>query len=684
MRDMLYALLVRPVHLFFLLAFFSVTASGAPAFTCGGAETPTPPFSLALIAGNDYGPGMRDARGFDARFSAPANIVRDRHGNLFVADSGNHTIRKILHDLSVETFVGRPGVRGHLDGRGSDALLTAPVYLGIDASDNLYVTDQVHHSLRRITPDGKVSTLAGSAGTPGDADGIGAGARFNKPAGVTADTAGNVYVADTGNAVIRKVSPVGLVTTYAGIRGDRRITDGRTQEATFIGPLAIANDLQGKLYVADGYFGFSEPNSLANQSVIRRLDPANTITLFGTLLRSQSTAPPSPAPRLGRVTSMAADSGGSLYLADGLLHRVSQQGQSALLLARSPGMLNLAAGVAVDSERNLYFTDAGDHVVRMRRPDGSTVSLAGAALQLGADNGIGRAARFNGPRGIAIDVGGNVYVADVYNHVIRKVSPDGIVSTLAGRPGVSGYQDGPASAALFNFPYDVAVGPNGSVYVADSVNNAVREISPRGIVSTIRSSAVAGDSSGEVRPTSNFSDPRGIATDREGNLFVADHGSQTIRKVSLAGAITIVAGRAGQSGYVDGPAAEARFSNLVDIDVYRDGTLFVIDNGTIRKIDRSGMVTTMAGISGKVGLADGPGTVARFFAPSSIVVDGIGTVYVSDSFNHRIRRVSPTGVVSTLAVPSGENLYLPSGLIVTGPCSMVVSAGQGVFRLAPK
>ncbi|MCG2792970.1 MAG: T9SS type A sorting domain-containing protein [Weeksellaceae bacterium] len=258
-------------------------------------------------------------------------------------------------------------------------------------------------------------------------------------------------------------------------------------------------------------------------------------------------------------------------------------------------------------------------------------------------DGTGTAAQFYYPFGVATDASGNVYVADYYNSKIRKITAAGVVTTLAGSTG--GYADGIGTAAKFYYPYGIAVDAGGNVYVADYGNNRIRKITPTGVVTTLAGSA-QGYADG-IGTAAQFSYPTGVAVDTSGNVFVADTFNNKIRKISSAGVVTTVAGST--QGYIDGTGTLAQFYNPTGIEVDASGNLYVADyaNHKIRKVTPAGVVTTLAGSI--AGYTDGAGTAAQFNAPAGVALDTSGNVYVADTNNNKIRKISSTGLVTTLA-----------------------------------
>ncbi len=290
-----------------------------------------------------------------------------------------------------------------------------------------------------------------------------------------------------------------------------------------------------------------------------------------------------------------------------------------------------STGVAVDAAGNVYVADNYNHRIRKVSPTGVVTTLAGSTQ--GYADGTGAAAQCNNPSGVAVDVAGNVYVADWGNNRIRKVSPAGVVTTLAG--STQGYADGTGAAAKFDGPVGVAVDAAGNVYAADSSNRRICKVSPAGVVTTL-----AGSTKGYADGTgaaAKFDDPAGVAVDASGNVYVADWGNNRIRKVSPVGVVTTLAGST--RGYSDGTGASAKFSNPTGVAVDEAGNVYVADwgNNRIRKVSPAGVVTTLAGST--KGYADGTGAAAQFSLPKAVAIDGAGTIYVGDHGNHRIRKI---------------------------------------------
>src|SRR2546426_8131260 len=241
--------------------------------------------------------------------------------------------------------------------------------------------------------------------------------------------------------------------------------------------------------------------------------------------------------------------------------------------------------------------------------------------------------------------------------LIQTVAAQDSVTTLAGQALVSGFANGLGTNVLFSDPAGITIDLNGNRYVADSRNHAIRKIDPKGLVSTLAGTVGTPGHSDGVAAEAQFDSPCGIASDQHGNLFVSDTGNHTIRRIGSSGAVTTVAGIAGQSGFVNGPASSALFSSPLGIKVATNGTIFVSDCGNhlIRAISPSGLVTTLAGNPGLWGSDDGIGSAPRFNGPVGLVLDTEGNVFVSDSNSHTIRKINRNGIVSTWAGIPGSD-----------------------------
>lgn len=313
-------------------------------------------------------------------------------------------------------------------------------------------------------------------------------------------------------------------------------------------------------------------------------------------------------------------------------------------------LFNTPKEVAIDTNGNLYVADSANHLIRKVSPAAVVTTLAGNGT-IGSTDGTETEAQFSTPGGVAVDLSGNIYVADTNNHTIRKVTALGVVTTLAGNSTTSGSADGTGTAAQFYHPGGVAVDASGNLYVADAGNNLIRRVSPSGVVTTIAGSGTPGTANG-TGTDAQFNNPTGIAVDSSGNFIIADTGSHTIRKMTPGGVVTTIAGLAGFSGSQDG--ANPQFNRPQGIATDASGNIYVADtsNHTLRKISATGQTTTIGGSALVPGSAEGT-TLARFTGPVGIAVDAYGNLRVSDA-NHRISLgTAPLEVVTASPMASG-------------------------------
>ncbi|MGL5018769.1 MAG: choice-of-anchor D domain-containing protein [Luteolibacter sp.] len=537
--------------------------------------------AVTTVAGQPGQSGSTDGIGPAARFNNPCGIVADSSGVLFVTDRDNATVRRISNNGVVTTLAGSAGQFGSTNGNGAAARFSSLLGIALlpgmaDGSFTLFVSE--YSAIRKILPDGTVTTFAGDSGISGSLDGTGSNARFRESKGISIDSSGNLYVVDSGNHTIRRITPSSVVTTLAGMPGVWGTSDGTGIAARFYFPAGITiygNDL----IVCDSL-----------KQTIRRVTLAGVTTTF----------------------SGVADMGGS---ADG---------------SSRTALFSFPQGIAVDTAGNTYVADGNR--IRKISPSGSVTTFAGTVAS-GSANGTATSATFNAPKGVAIDSTGNLYVADTGNNMIRKITPAAVVTTLAGRTTPVGNTDGAGTTALFWSPTGIAVGADGSVYVADLGNASVRKVTSSGVVSTVAGSSGSSGSTDGTGSAARFRQPEGIAVDSAGNLFVADTGNHSIRRITPARVVTTFAGASGITGSVDGIAAVARFNNPVGITVSGTGVIHIVDreNNTIRQISSAGTVTTVGGTPGATGSGEGSGTAASFNYPTGLAASADGTLYVTNS-----------------------------------------------------
>ena len=361
-------------------------------------------------------------------------------------------------------------------------------------------------------------------------------------------------------------------------------------------------------------------------------------------------------------------------------------GGKALALTGAVARFNGPRGVAVDANGYIYVADTGNHTIRTSSWVGDFSTLAGLAGASGSVDGTGAVARFNTPRGIVSDRlwPQSLYAADTGNHTIRKISTDGAVTTLAGLAGSLGSADGTGNVARFSSPWGIGVDSTGTVYVADSGNHTIRKITPAGVVTTLAGRAGFSGSADGTGSVARFSSPAGLAVDTGGNIYVADTGNHTIREITPAGVVTTLAGLVGSSGSADGTGTVARFNGPTGIAMDQNWTknVYVADTGnhTIREVTPNGVVTTVAGLAGNAGSSNGVGSAARFQFPDAIAANDVGNIlFVAESQNHDVRRVTTPPNQFWVGLSAGT-VTLFAGEVGIAGSSDANTAGSAVYN----
>ena len=728
--------------------------------------------TISTIAGSghwDYGGDGGPA--IEAHLRHPRGAAVDGAGNVYISDTDNHRIRKVDTEGTISTIAGT-GEWGYSGdgGPASQAKLSEPVGVAMDGDGNVYIADTDNHRIRKVdATSGIITTIAGTGvrGDRGDG-GPAIEAQFSEPHGVALDGDGHVYIADSNNHRIRRVDAfTGTISTIAGTGEESYGGDGGpASEAQLRNPFGMGVGGDGNVYVVDSenrrirvlhpisgltlrtpistqnlsdYFagfdavdyevessgGVVETMSVTGSEVtfaaLRAGQGIITITAIGSDgTRATRTIPVSvdetvlalsytidtltgnsyvldggPATRawLESPRGVAVDAMGNLYIADPGLHRIRRVDAATGTISTIAGtgdggysgdggpairaLLGDPIGVAVDRNGNVYIADADNH--RIRKVDAATGTISTIAGTGGrgysGDGGRATDAQLHHPRGVAVDGNGHVYIADTENHRIRRVHTDtGTISTIAGTGewGDSG-DGGPAAQAQLRVPSGVTVDSTGNLYISDLRNNHIRKVDvDTGTISTIAGTGEWGDSGdGGSAVEAQFSEPHGVAVDAAGNVYVADYWNHRVRKVeAVTGAISTIAGTGewGDSGD-GGPATQAqlRYPSAVTVDGVGNFYIADLGNHRIRKVDvATETISTIAG-TGEWGYSGdgGPATQAQLRYPSAVAVDGAGSSYIADSGNHRIRKVSAfTGTISTIA-GTGEWGYSGDG----GPAS---------------
>ncbi len=609
--------------------------------------------------------------GTSASLGSPPSVAVDRAGNVFFVNQ--NTVLRLDGTTGILTLIagnGTPGYSGD-NGPATSAQLNGPGGVAVDSAGNLYIADTNNQCIREVT-NGVIATVAGN-GTPGSTgdNGTATSAQLNKPGGVAVNSAGNLYIADQFNYRVRKVSN-GVITTVAG--GGSSLADSVPATSAQLNyPIGVAVDSADNLYIAAASDNFVP-------GLIREVSNGTIATVAGGGSSGGDNIPATSA-ELGYLLGVAVDSAGNLYIADTSDNRIRKVSNGVIATVAGSGgpffsgdngpatsaQLWYPEGVAVDSAGNLYIADSDNY--RIRKVSNGVISTVagGGTCCFSGDNGPAISAQLFNPQGVAVDSAGSVYIADSENYRVRKVS-NGVITTVVGNgtrnltPGFSG-SNGLAAGAQLYWPSAVAVDSAGNLYIADS------------------SSGILGLSSGLIYEVSNgvitpvpaaLNSPSGIAVDSAGNLYIADTMNNRILEVSN-GVFTTVAGN-GTPGFSgdNGPATSAQLFRPSSVAVDSAGNLYIADtlNNCIRKVS-NGVITTVVG-TGTQGFRgdNGPATSAQLYWPWGVAVDSAGNLYIADSNNNRIRKVSG-GVITTVA--GGGS----SGLGDNGPATNAQLSGPG-------
>lgn len=557
-----------------------------------------------------------------AQLSSPSGVVADDFGNLYIAERIGHRVRKVDASTGVITTIAGTGTAGYSGdgGPATSAQINNISGIALDDSGNLFIADAHNDRVRRVDAStGVITTVAGTGNGGYSGDGNQAtSAQLNYPSGVVVDGSGDLYIAEYFNRRVRKVdASTGVITTVAGT-GDAGYSGdgGPATSAQLRDPVGVAIDGSGNLYIAD-----------QSDERVRKVNAST-----------------------GVITTVAG-TGSYGYSGDGGPATSAQ--------------LNFPSGVAKDASGNLYIADNSNNLIR--KVDASTgiiTTVAGNRINgYNGDGGPATSAQLNFPFDIAFDGSGNLYIADRENHRIRKVDAStGVITTVAGT-GINGYNgDGfMATSAQLNYPSGVAVDGSGNLYIADVRNHRIRRINAStGVITTVAGTGTNGYSGdGGTATLAQLYGPFGVTFDELENLYIADRVNQRIRKVDVStGVITTVAGT-GAAGFDGdgGPATSAQLWEPYDVTVDGLGNLYISDESDrIRKVDAStGMIMTVAG-TGTSGYSGdgGPATSAQLNSPRGILVDGSGNLYIADQRNHRIRRVTDTPPSLTISSPEGD------------------------------
>jgi uncharacterized protein (TIGR03437 family) len=618
-----------------------------------------------------------------AQLDFPAGLAIDSTGSIYVADQLRCVVRKIAGGIiSTVAGNGKCGFSGD-NGAATVAQLNGPVGIAVDASLNLYIADTNNLRVREVSA-GIITTLAGDGHSGAAADGPVSGAHLFLPSGVAVDSSGAVYIADTYNHCVRKVSGGRIVTVAGGNPAATLGDGGPAVDAALNLPSGLAFDAAGNLYIVD---------TPANR--IRMVADGYIATIAGNGSQGFSgDGGLADAAQLNNPASLALAPGGAIYIADsgnsririisaGFMDTIAGHGDAGYAGDGGPAtnaQLATPSGVALDFNGNLYIADTGNHAVRMVVNNKITTVAGNGTAGYSGDGGPAAKAQLNAPLAVATDSAGNLYIADTGNNVVRKVS-GGIITTVAGNGTAANNGDGgPATSASVLAPSSVAVDSAGTVYIASNSQTCVPNFFGQGCtlqwsgsVRTVQN-AIMGTVPGAVGRYIG-----GLAIDTAGSLYFSSRDDARVYQM-VNGVAAVVAGVGAQGfGGDNGPAIGGQLSHPSGIGVDAQGDVWIADTGNqrIRKVV-SGAIATVAGAGAAVpqgtaqfGGDGGPADSALLNAPLAVAADLPGRVYIADSANQRIRVLVPaSGCPASVAWSSLQAEAAGSTLtasIVTSP-----------------
>ena len=693
----------------------------------------TPGGTLTLVAGTGHAGFTGDGGpAVNAQLNSPQGLAVDSNGNLYIADSANNRIRVVHPNGMIATFAGNGQTGDSLPaqpvspatpiygdgGPATHANLHLPSGVAVDTSNNVYIADTSHNRICEVLIglNNVIETIAGDsyAGYGGD---MGYPttpappypvpyqavlAELRTPEDVFVDSTGNIYIADTGNNLIRKVTtdgninyiagagllspapPVGTIGAYWG-DGGPAISSG------LYSPVSVTVDSIGNIYEME-----PDPNGARVRMIsLATWNPTTCVEGNWCINTIAGNRPngfggdggPASGSTLNLATGIAVDPSGNLYIADSLNGRIRKipgvagsnpsintvAGDGVYSYSGDGGpaanaLLDFPQGVAVGPDGSVYFADTDNNAVRKVSPAGVISTIAGnGSAGYGGDGAAGTASQLNAPVGVAVDSAGNVYIADGSNNRVRKVTASGVISTFAGNGAAGSTGDGgPASGAELNSPFGLTLDSSGNLYITEFVGDRVRKVSAAGgLISTVAGDGIGGYA-GDGGPAINaeLDSPKAVVVDPSGNLYIADSVNNVVRQVNASGAIATVVGTGGSAFSGDyGPAIDAQLIDPTGLALDSAGNLYITDGSTrVRRVYPDGIILTIAGngargFSGDGGLA----TNAQMSGPFGVAVAAGGSLYVTDSGNNAIRLLTP--LPSTLSIGAVTN----SASNLTGP-----------------
>jgi uncharacterized protein (TIGR03437 family) len=644
-----------------------------------------------------------------AQLNYPSGVAVDSTGNVYIYDSSNFRIRKVDTNGIITTFAGKGQSGSSPDGGlATQAMLglTGNGSLTVDSAGNVYFSDVSNFAVRKISvANGILTTVAGTLGKTGSGGdgGLATSATLENPCGLAFDSAANLYITDAFNHNIREVlAKTGIINTVVGTGGFGATGDGGPATAATLGnPFDIAIDAQGDLFIVDGY----------NNSV-REVTAGTTPTITriaGSTAGYSGDGGPATAAQLSNPVGVAVDSSGAVYIADTANQRIRvvkagiisefagaghDQGDGGKAI---DAVLFFPDRMAWDSAGNLFIADVNNNRVRKVTPNGIIDTIAGnGSAVVSGDGGPAISAGIDGPAAVAVDSSGNLFIAT--ENQIREVDIHGNINTVVNTTNTAGFNgDGAAAtAALLNSPVGLAFDSSGNLYIADAYNHRIRKVSVGNITTIAGSGPVClnpcnnGSFTGDGGPATSatMSYPWDVAFDSSGNLLIADSNNNRIRLVNADGNINTVAGSGTSSGYSGdlGPATSALLDAPTGVAADNAGNFYIADdsNNVVRMVDGFGVISTIAGTN-TIGFSGdgGPADSAELNDPYSVAIDPSGNVWIADRTNNRLRKLTPSGPLvgnGPLGIVNAAS-FVSGGLVPGGMATLFgsnLTSGKGI------
>ncbi len=613
----------------------------------------------------------------EAQLKIPAGLTFDKKGNLYIADRNNHRIRKVDTRGIITTVAGN-GTAGFSGdgGKATQAQLNLPSGVAVDDKGNIYISDRSNNRVRVVDNKGTITTFAGNGGDGYKGDlGPATQAQLSKPFGLALDKKGNLYIADRENNRVRKVNPQGIITTVAGDGGFFFMGDnGPSYRASIAGPTGVVVDKNGILYIADR--NNNRIRSVDTQGMIRTVAGTGQQDYNGESETARDT-------NLYLPFGVALDQDGKLLIIDRSHYRIRRidprrgsietvAGNGVKMFAGDGGpatgaKLSFPHGIAVDKKGNVIFSDKGHYRIRRISPDGIIQTIAGTGIRGNIGDGLpALKASIYGATSLKLNDKDEIFTISPSSFVsiLRKIDEKGMMrkvldtvskdylESIAKSKYKGKVQTG--ELAIITTFSDIAFDHKGNMFISDRLNHQIRKVSAQGKITTI---AGTGESAyyGDGGPASEaaFRDPSALVTDKAGNLYIADGANNMIRKIDSKGIITTIAGNGNHKNTGDGgPALKAGIRNMDYLAMSPTGELHIVgmNSHIVRKITKDGNIMTVAGTGDQGFFGDGgPATKAMLKSPSAITFDSKGNLYISDMGNNRIRKVDTSGIITTFA-----------------------------------